>query len=73
MGSKTKKLMWPPDFVQAHNFSLVDPDIFKGSTVSLADFEANCFIVFHHASHSNSNAHGMESEGIGRFGLDYKC
>eukprot|EP00435_Cladocopium_sp_Y103_P050943 s819_g15.t1 len=56
--------MWPPDFIQAHNFSLVDPDLFKGSTVSLVDFEAFCFIELHHASHSNSDAPGMESEGI---------
>lgn len=38
----------------------------QGWTVSLVDFEANCFIALHHASHSNSNAHDMESERFRR-------
>jgi hypothetical protein len=70
-GVKTKKLMWPPDFIQAHNFSLVDPDILKAERSALwisKRIASSRFIMLpiQTAMHMTWNR-----SGLGGFGLDY--
>ena len=63
--------MWPPDSIQAHSFSLVDPDILKAERSALwisKRIASSRFIMLpiQTAMHMTWNR-----SGLGGFGLDY--